>query len=48
MEKIKFVFEDTQEEVEFNNYVSISQQDRLESQLSVINTALGKDVTRTK
>ena len=38
----------TQEEVEFNNYVSISQQERLESQLSVINTALGKDVTRAE
>lgn len=38
----------TQEQVEFNNYVSTSQQRRLDTQLNAVNTALGKDVKSAK
>lgn len=36
----------TQEQVEFNNYVSVSQQRRLDAQLNAVNAAIGKDVKR--
>lgn len=38
----------TQEQVEFNNYVSISQQRRLDAQLSLVDAAIKKDVKSAK